>query len=224
MKRTGKIARLPHALREQLNQRLNDGQPGVALLEWLNALPEVQAVLDQYFEGVPISPQNLSEWNNGGFLDWLACQEVFEQVRELAKHAEDLAHLGPLTDQLTTAINARFAALLMRMPLNEETPVTIRQQFNILFRLSRTLQQHRRHELQTRKEELTRPPAKSPVRPNPQPQPQPPAAPAPLTPRQSAQMDEWLNQIELRPALLPPLTTGLKPKRYPVLAGFYEKP
>ena len=26
MKRTGKIARLPHALREQLNQRLNDGE------------------------------------------------------------------------------------------------------------------------------------------------------------------------------------------------------
>jgi len=49
-------------------------------------------------------------------------------------------------------------------------------------------------------------------------------APAPLTPRQSAQMDKCLNQIELRPALLPPLTTGHRPKRYPQLAGFYQRP
>ena len=45
MKRTGKIARLPHQLRNELNQRLHDGESGVDLIKWLNALPEVQAIL-----------------------------------------------------------------------------------------------------------------------------------------------------------------------------------
>jgi len=43
MKRTGKIARLPHALREQLNQRLNDGEPGVALAA-AHHRPQAQAL------------------------------------------------------------------------------------------------------------------------------------------------------------------------------------
>src|SRR2546429_5688664 len=39
--RTGKIARLPHAIREQLNLRIQDNQRGKSLLQWLNDLPEV---------------------------------------------------------------------------------------------------------------------------------------------------------------------------------------
>jgi hypothetical protein len=36
---------LPRDIREQLNRRLDDGEPGVQLATWLNSLPEVQAVL-----------------------------------------------------------------------------------------------------------------------------------------------------------------------------------
>ncbi len=39
--RIGKIAGLPRAVRDPLNQRLHDVEPGHRLLEWLNALPEV---------------------------------------------------------------------------------------------------------------------------------------------------------------------------------------
>jgi len=39
MTRTGKITRLPHDLREALNRRLHDGEPGGPLLAWLNAQP-----------------------------------------------------------------------------------------------------------------------------------------------------------------------------------------
>ena len=42
--RTGKIARLPKAVREELNRRLQDGEPGTQLVEWLNSLPQVQRV------------------------------------------------------------------------------------------------------------------------------------------------------------------------------------
>src|SRR5215468_8488195 len=69
--RIGKIARLSHQLREQLNLRLHDHQPHKTILPWLNSLPEVKAVLAAHFDNHPITKQNLSEWKQGGFRDWL---------------------------------------------------------------------------------------------------------------------------------------------------------
>ncbi len=43
MTRNGKIARLPLAIRQQLNQRLQNAEPAQNLLSWLKRLPEVQA-------------------------------------------------------------------------------------------------------------------------------------------------------------------------------------
>src|SRR5579871_4636634 len=76
MTRRGKIARLPQAIREELNQRLENGEQGGRLLEWLNGLPEVKKVLEVDFEGQPISDANLSAWRNGGFVDWQALQRA----------------------------------------------------------------------------------------------------------------------------------------------------
>ncbi len=42
--RNGKIARLPAALREELNSRLEQSEESPELLQWLNALPQVQEV------------------------------------------------------------------------------------------------------------------------------------------------------------------------------------
>ena len=39
---TGKIARFPRHIRNKLSQRLDDGEGGDSLLEWLNGLPEVK--------------------------------------------------------------------------------------------------------------------------------------------------------------------------------------
>src|SRR6267378_179901 len=58
--RTGKIARLSHDIREQLNSRFREGEPAQTILDWLNAIPSVQAVLNSQFDGHPISEQNLS--------------------------------------------------------------------------------------------------------------------------------------------------------------------
>lgn len=73
--RTGKIARLPAAIRDHLNTRLHDGESAASLLPWLNNLPEVQAVLATQFNARPVTRQNLSEWRCGGFADWLSLQE-----------------------------------------------------------------------------------------------------------------------------------------------------
>ncbi|MGP8238342.1 MAG: hypothetical protein ACLQVW_23420 [Limisphaerales bacterium] len=43
MTRNGKIARLPLAIRQQLNLRLQNGELAQDRLSWLNHLPEVQA-------------------------------------------------------------------------------------------------------------------------------------------------------------------------------------
>src|ERR1019366_1515019 len=86
----GKIARLPRIIRDELNHRLDEGEPGGRILEWLNALPAVQAVLAESGGG-PISPQNLSNWRQGGHQDWLKHQERRNLVRELTENAEELA-------------------------------------------------------------------------------------------------------------------------------------
>ena len=55
MTRKGKIARLPQAIREQINRRLQNGEEGKQIAEWLNTLPEVIAVLSAEFDGQPNS-------------------------------------------------------------------------------------------------------------------------------------------------------------------------
>jgi hypothetical protein len=112
--RNGKIARLPRAIREQLNCRLQDGQPGNQLVAWLNSLPEVQAALTREFGGRVISEQNLSEWKQGGYGDWFIRQEALAHVRELAADAKELtdAASGALADHLATVLTARYADAL----------------------------------------------------------------------------------------------------------------
>jgi hypothetical protein len=80
--RNGKIARLPLAVREELNRRLENGESGTSLRAWLHSLPEVQAVLRAEFDGRAINAQNLTEWRQGGYREWLAAQEA----RALAEH------------------------------------------------------------------------------------------------------------------------------------------
>ena len=88
--RNGKIARLPRLIRNQLNTRIEDAEPGPALLKWLNGLPEVQELLARDFESRPINEQNLSDWRQGGFRDWQRNQQINEQVRQLIDISDEL--------------------------------------------------------------------------------------------------------------------------------------
>src|SRR4029079_11282114 len=89
MSRTGKIAKLPPALQEELNHQLERGVSGRILVEWLNAHPAVQAVLREFFEGAPVNEQNLCAWRRGGFTDWQTRREFYDQVREVAADSGD---------------------------------------------------------------------------------------------------------------------------------------
>jgi hypothetical protein len=88
--RTGKIARLPQSVRDQLNQKLENNIPGHELLSWLHSLPEVQKVLADHFCGRAITKSNLSDWRHGGFIDWTYHRQGRQQWWELVETARQL--------------------------------------------------------------------------------------------------------------------------------------
>ena len=67
MTRHGKIARLPHPIRELINRRLQNSDEGKEIVEWVNSLPEVRAIMDAEFASQPVSEMNLSNWKPGGY-------------------------------------------------------------------------------------------------------------------------------------------------------------
>ena len=124
--RRGKIARLPQALRDELNNRMLEGQRGNKLVAWLNALPEVHAMLAEEFVGRPILPQNLTEWRQGGFPDWLRDREVRNAADRLGQTAlagkgkEELPdNQEPVTDILAYWVAARYAVDTGRVDASE---------------------------------------------------------------------------------------------------------
>lgn len=90
MARTGKIARLPWAVRQELNQRLMDGAAGPEVLAWLNALPEVaDSPVREGWLG-EITDGNLSEWRAGGYAEWLQQTMAVERMRRYSDLARRL--------------------------------------------------------------------------------------------------------------------------------------
>ena len=87
----GKIARLPAKVRDQVCQRLHDGQPGSVILPWLNALPEVKELVFHGFKGIPVGDENLSVWRKTGYQDWLRRHERIERTKELSRYAAEVS-------------------------------------------------------------------------------------------------------------------------------------
>jgi hypothetical protein len=116
MTRTGKIARLPRNIRDELNRRLDNGEQGVRLIEWLNGLPEVKQVLARDFEGRPITKCNLTEWKNGGYLDWQSESETAAFIREINEDDTESSKIPPseLAKPLTTTVLAHYAQAIFR--------------------------------------------------------------------------------------------------------------
>ena len=109
----GKIGRLPKPIRDELNHRLDDGEPGSSILEWLNALPTVQTMLAAEFGDRLINAQNLSNWRNGGYQEWLKQQERRNLVRELTENAEELGMEAggvEIGNHFSAVLMAEFAA------------------------------------------------------------------------------------------------------------------
>ncbi len=111
--RFGKIARLPSHIQEDLNQRLQNHQPGRVILPWLNGLSEVQAILRESFNDKPINEQNLSNWRRGGFHEWQCRQKWFACFRNVAQDAADIeSTVGNLTEHAARLLALQFSLAL----------------------------------------------------------------------------------------------------------------
>src|SRR5579864_6342880 len=140
----GKIARLPPHIRDELSRRLDKGEMGAHLVEWLNTLPEVKQVLESEFDSREISEQNLSEWKEHGYRRWRAQRDSLAVARQLNENASELsAHGGgQLTESLATVVAARYAALLESS--QEEITDELRDELKVLKAITREVVRLRR--------------------------------------------------------------------------------
>ena len=122
--KTGKIARLPLPIREQINQRLENGEEGKKIAEWLNTLPEVTAFLAAEFDGQPINENNLSNWKLGGYREWEEQQGALETMLQFQSEAVQLSQAGgpQVTEQLALCLIARLAAALRPTAAERDDP------------------------------------------------------------------------------------------------------
>ncbi len=86
-RRNGKVARLPLALRHQINQMLDDGLPYKTIIAKLG--PAAQH----------LNEDNLSNWRLGGYQDYLKAQAINDRARIQTEAAADLVretgHIDP---------------------------------------------------------------------------------------------------------------------------------
>jgi hypothetical protein len=111
----GKLQRLPHELRMELNTRLQNGQLGPTLLPWLNSLPEVRSICAEHFDGAEVSPKNLSDYRQGAYAKWLRSKQEVENIRTRAALALDLARASGsnLSDAAAQLVAGQFMEAFM---------------------------------------------------------------------------------------------------------------
>jgi len=111
----GKIARLPVFIRNQVNERLQNGEEGKDIVAWLNGMSGVRDILDDKFDGRPISEQNLREWKQRGHQVWLKREEKRSLLRDFLDEADEIEEeVGetPLTDRVSEVATLALLQLL----------------------------------------------------------------------------------------------------------------
>lgn len=113
----GKIERLPWELREQVCRKLRDGVPTKKVCAWLNSLPEVLSIMDEFFGEQPINDQNITNFRQGGYQRWLTRQGKIERTRELANYSIEVARAsgGQLADGAAQLIAGNILEVLEQL-------------------------------------------------------------------------------------------------------------
>lgn len=103
-RRNGKIARLPKVTRDMINRMLDDGLP-------------YHVIIDELGEaGEGLNAQNLTNWNQGAYQEWVKSQELVELSRARTETAIDLLREtggAANADKVVEACNAIGATQLM---------------------------------------------------------------------------------------------------------------
>jgi hypothetical protein len=150
----GKIANLPAEIRDELNRRLDDSEPGNELVEWLNSKPEVIEAMKARFDGCPISEQNLSEWRKRGHQQWLADRMIVEELGGLSENADAIGKTGISGEKLLLVLTAAYAAMIQNWEITPKEELTYKM---AVFRnLTNGVLAVRRGELQAVRIEIAR--------------------------------------------------------------------
>jgi hypothetical protein len=129
----GKISRLPEHIREQVNLRLADAEPGSSLLPWLNSLPEVQAMLKDHFDGQPIDDGNLSEYRKRGFRKWQIQHAALEFSSRFDQSSSSTHPAAPRIEHFVQWISLRLAAIAESSDFDENPQNELRDIRNFLY-------------------------------------------------------------------------------------------
>jgi len=111
-RRTGRIARLPKATRDQLNQMILDGVPHAEIIQKLGE------------EGKDLVEKNLTTWRAGAYQDWLRQQQRLELIQSKHEMAMDLlgqnagTNLYEASRQIATAQLCELISKLQLTPAN----------------------------------------------------------------------------------------------------------
>src|SRR5665213_1208597 len=122
--RTGKIAKLPSAIREELNGRLAEGDDTGAIVSWLNGHPEVRTHLEAHHEASPITADNLSRWRQGGFAGWAEKMKLQESLKamNLACSEVDESDQKDLVKRIGTVLMSRLVSQMQAFDAMPEGP------------------------------------------------------------------------------------------------------
>src|ERR1043166_8462642 len=82
---TGKVARLPKSVRDQINQMLLDGVPYAEIIRKLGD------------PGKDLNIDNIGEWKKRGYRDWLLQQEWLDRMTSKSSFSADIL-FAPETD------------------------------------------------------------------------------------------------------------------------------
>ena len=104
-RRNGKVARLPAALREQVNQMIDDGIPYKAIIEKLGEA------------GKHLKEDNLTSWRHGGFQDYLKVQALNERALTQIEAAADVIRESGDADPAHAQRACQQIALLQYMDI-----------------------------------------------------------------------------------------------------------
>lgn len=146
-RRNGKIARLPKEVRDMINRMLDDGLP-------------YHVIIDELGEaGEGLNAQNLTNWKQGGYQDYLKTQALIEKINAQTETAIDLLRETGDLDlskikqacdqvaaiQLFTFLRDQGDAALRKIVLKD--PVKFLSILNIVCRLSGSALNHQKYQL-----------------------------------------------------------------------------
>lgn len=143
MGRPGKIAGMPREIREKLNERMQDGEGPAELAQWLNSLPEVKAVLEEKFDGKPLTEQNLHDWKRSGFADWTRHQDMLQVARLMTESRREIA-ADVSREEIMESLSILLALELTRQLQRAGSIINEEERRKVVFSVGRQFAQLRR--------------------------------------------------------------------------------